>query len=105
MAGLPSGASSPASSLVPIVTRTRREFGGLLLADGRTLTVAASRRVRECVGVNLVASAGDGSPVLQDVLQPAEARMLARALIEAAAAVDQAQRSPVFTRRLEGGAA
>lgn len=34
----------------------------------------------------------------QLLLQLATARMLARALIEAAAAVDQAQRSPVFTR-------
>lgn len=98
MAGLPSGASSPASYLIPHTTRTRRELGGLLLPDGRTLTVAVSRRVRECVGVNLQANTADGTPVLQDVLQPAEARVLARALIEAAAAVDQAQRSPVFTR-------
>lgn len=97
-AGLPLGAPAPTSSLVPIVTRTRREFGGLLLADGRTLTVAASRRVRECVGVNILASAEDGTPVMQDVLQPAAARLLARALIEAAAAVDQAQRQPQFTR-------
>jgi hypothetical protein len=94
---------APASSIVPIVTRTRREFGGLLLADGRTLTVTASRRVRECVGVNLQANTADGGPVLHDVLQPAEARLLARALIEAAAAVEQAQRRPVFTR--QGGAA
>jgi hypothetical protein len=52
MAGLSLGATSPTSSLIPIVTRTYREFGGLLLADGRTVTVGASRRVRECTGVS-----------------------------------------------------
>ena len=102
MAGLPSGATSPTSSLIPIVTRTHREFGGLLLPDGRTVTVGASRRVRECTGVNLVASAGDGTAVLHGLLQPAEARLLARALIEAAAAVEMAQRNPVFTRAAAG---
>lgn len=104
MAGLPLGASSPASSLVPMVTRTHREFGGVLLADGRTVTVGASRRARDCVGVQLVGAAVDGSEVLRGLLQPAEARQLARALIEAAAAVDQAQRRPLFTRPQCGAA-
>jgi hypothetical protein len=104
MADLPLGASSPASSLVPIVTRTHREFGGLLLAEGRTLTVGASRRISECVGVQLVGKAVDGAELLRTLLQPGEARQLARALIEAAAAVDQAQRRPLFTRP-QGGAA
>ena len=36
--------------------------------------------------------------MFQLLLEPATARMLARALIEAAAAVDQAQRQPQFTR-------
>jgi hypothetical protein len=34
--------------------------------------------------VNLVASAGDGAALLQGLLRPAEARMLARSMIEAA---------------------
>jgi hypothetical protein len=92
---------APLHNLAPIVTRTRREFGGVLLETGHTVTIAASRRARECVGVNLVASCADGTDALRGLLTPPEARILARALIEAAAAVDQAQRQPVFTR---GGA-
>jgi hypothetical protein len=98
MAVTPSGAPSPTSSLVPIVTRTWREYGGLLLGSGQTLVIAASRRASECAGVQLLGASTDGTPLLHGLLQPTEARMLARALVEAAAAVDQAQRHPKFTR-------
>jgi hypothetical protein len=108
MAGLPSGAPSPTFNHVPVVTRTRREFGSIPLACGEQLTVQASRRARECNGVQLLHGI-DGEPdrMAHLLLQPATARMLARALIEAAAAVDQAQRQPMFTRAAgaQGGAA
>lgn len=97
MAGLPLGAPAPLFNHVPVVTRTRREFAGLLLVDGQIVTVSASRRRAECNGVNLqVATAG--GDLVQGMLLPVQARMLARALIEAAAAVEQAQRQPHFTR-------
>ena len=98
MAGLPSGAPSPILHHVPHVTRTRREFGAAQLSGGEVVTVMASRRVHECLGVNLVVAALAGGDLLRGVLHPAQARLLARALIEAAAAVDAAQRSPLFTR-------
>lgn len=100
MAGLlPSGVPSPDLHHVPVVTRTRREFGSIPLACGELLTVQASRRARECTGVQLLHGI-DGEPdrMAMLLLQPATARMLARALIEAAAAVDAAQRQPQFTR-------
>jgi hypothetical protein len=95
--------------VVPIVTRTRRTFAAIPVACGEQLTVQTSRRARECAqGVQLLHGI-DGEPdrMAHLLLQPATARMLARALIEAAAAVDQAQRSPVFTRAAgaQGGAA
>jgi hypothetical protein len=98
MAGLPSGAPSPTFHHVPVITRTRREFGAAQLEGGEVVTVQASRRVRECIGVNLQVADQAGGDMLRGLLQPAQARMLARALIEAAAAVDQAQRQPQFTR-------
>lgn len=104
-AGIPLGASAPLFNQVPLVTRTRREFAGLLLVDGQIVTVSASRRRSECTGVNLqVATAG--GDVVQGLLLPVQARMLARALVEAAAAVEQAQRQPQFTRAAgaQGGA-
>ena len=83
----------------PVVTRTRR-FVSIPVSGGEVLTVQASRRVSECAqGVQLlhgIEGALDRAAYL--LLQPATARMLARALIEAAAAVDQAQRHPQFTR-------
>ena len=104
MAGLPLGAPAPLYNHAPIVTRTRRTFATIPVACGELLTVQASRRARECTGVQLLHGI-DGEPdrMAHLLLQPATARMLARALIEAAAAVDQAQRSPVFTRGAHHG--
>lgn len=104
MAGLPLGAPAPLFNHVPVVTRTRREFAGILLVDGQIVTVSASRRRAECNGIRLQVATATGD-VVRGLLLPVQARMLARALIEAAAAVDQAQRSPMFTRNTEGGAA
>lgn len=103
MAGLSLGAAAPAPSpaqeRAPIVTRTRRTFASIPVACGEQLTVQASRRARECTGVQLLYGlVGDPDRMAHLLLQPATARMLARALIEAAAAVDQAQRQPQFTR-------
>lgn len=105
-AGLPLGAPAPLFNHVPVVTRTRREFAGVLLVDGQIVTVSASRRRSECAGVNLQVATASGD-VVHGLLLPAQARMLARALIEAAAAVEQAQRQPQFTRAAsaQGGAA
>jgi hypothetical protein len=102
MAGTSLGATAPHCHHVPIVTRTRREFGAVVLSDGHLFTVMASRRVHECIGVNLQVADQAGTDLLRGVLAPVQARILARALIEAAAAVDAAQRRPQFTR---GGAA
>jgi hypothetical protein len=83
----------------PVVTRTRRTFAAIPIANGEVLSIQASRRARECTGVQLLHGI-DGEPdrIAHLLLQPATARMLARALIEAAAAVDQAQRNPLLTR-------
>ena len=101
MAGPSLGAPAPfyTHTPAPIVTRTRRTFAAVPVACGELLTVQASRRARECTGVQLLHGI-DAEPdrMAHLVLQPATARMLARALIEAAAAVDQAQRQPQFTR-------
>ena len=99
MAGTTLGAPAPLYNHAPIVTRTRRTFATIPVACGELLTVQASRRARECTGVQLLHGI-DGEPdrAAHLLLSPATARMLARALIEAAAAVDQAQRNPVFTR-------
>jgi hypothetical protein len=99
MAGIPMGAPAPLFNHAPITTRTRRTFVAIPVACGEQLTVQASRRARECTGVQLLHGI-DGEPdrMAHLLLQPATARMLARALIEAAAAVDQAQRNPMFTR-------
>lgn len=103
MAGTSLGASALHLHHVPVVTRTRREYGAVVLGDGHVFTVVASRRVHECIGVNLQVADAAGSDLLRGMLAPVQARILARALIEAAAAVDVAQRSPQFTRN--GGAA
>ena len=105
MAGLHTGAPAPiyVHTPAPIVTRTRRTFASIPISCGELVTVQASRRARECAqGVQLLHGV-DGEPdrMAMLLLQPATARMLARALIEAAAAVKMAQRNPVFTR---GGA-
>lgn len=97
MAGLPLGAPAPVFSHFPVVTRTRREFAGVLLVDGQIVTVSASRRRTECNGVSLQLATAGGD-VVRGLLLPVQARLLASALIEAAAAVDQAQRQPQFTR-------
>lgn len=100
MAGLLLGAPAPLYNHAPIVTRTRRTFATIPVACGELLTVQASRRARECAqGVQLLHGLeGEPDRIAHLLLQPATARMLARALIEAADAVDQAQRNPVFTR-------
>ena len=100
MAGHSLGAPAPLYNHAPITTRTRRTFATIPVACGEQLTVQASRRARECAqGVSLLHGI-DGEPdrIAHLLLQPATARMLARALIEAAAAVEMAQRNPVFTR-------
>ena len=99
MAGIPSGAPAPLYNHAPITTRTRRTFGSIPVACGEQLTVQASRRARECTGVQLLHGLeGEPDRIAHLLLQPATARMLARALIEAAAAVEMAQRNPQFTR-------
>ena len=92
--------AAPFERVTSVVTRSRRRtFAAIPVACGEQLTVQASRRARECAAVQLLHGI-DGEPdrMAHLLLQPATARMLARALIDAAAAVDQAQRSPVFTR-------
>jgi hypothetical protein len=89
---------APVDTEQPVCVVSRTRVFGALVAGGGIFTVAASRRARECTGVHVVAGAADGADVLRGLLQPHEARILARALIEAAAAVDQAQRNPQFTR-------
>ena len=65
--------------------------------DGQIVTVSASRRRSDCTGVNLQVAIASGD-VAQELLLPVQAPMLARALIEAAAAVEMAQRSPMVAR-------
>jgi hypothetical protein len=100
MAGLLLGAPAPLYNHAPIVTRTRRTFATIPVACGELLTVQASRRARECAqGVSLLHGLeGEPDRMAHLLLQPATARMLARALIEAAAAVEMAQRHVQFTR-------
>ena len=106
MAGLPLGAPAPLFNHVPVITRTRREFAGLLLVDGQIVTVSASRRRAECNGVSLQVATASGD-LVHGLLLSVQARQLARALIEAAAAVEIAQRNSQFTRAAgaQGGAA
>jgi hypothetical protein len=102
MAGLPLGITF-ARPLVPatvggaavFTSRTRRCVGVLDL--GTVLAaVFASRRQDDERGVSLALGL-DGQAVTAR-MTPAQARTLARSLIEAAAAVDQAQRQLQFTR-------
>lgn len=101
MAGHPLGASAPFS---PIVTRTRRTFGTVPMQGGELVTVLASRRASDCAAVQLLVGVTDApAQFVHALIEPQTARTLARALIEAASAVEMAQRRPVFIR--QGGAA
>jgi hypothetical protein len=98
------GVRKVAQSHATIVTRTCRTHAAIPIANGEALTVQTSRRAAECAaGIQLLYGIHDGAPdhAAHLLLQPATARQLARALLEAAAAVDHAQRNPQFTR---GGA-
>jgi hypothetical protein len=104
MAGLPLGVvpaptlpTLGASALTAWTSRTRRCLGAFQLGD--VLAAAfASRRSGDDRGVSLALGLDDKAITAR--MSSTQARILARALIEAAAAVDQAQR-PVLTR---GGA-
>ena len=106
MAGLTSGTSLALASFVPAITgdithsvsRTRRCLGAFQL--GAVLAgVFASRRRDDVSGVSL--ALGEEAGAVTARMTPAQARMLARSLIEAAAAVEQSLRQVQFTR---GGA-
>lgn len=99
MAGLPLGAPAPLYDHAPVVTRTKRALASVPIACGELLTVQVSRRARECTGVQLLHGI-DGEPdrMAHLLLQPTTARQLARALTEAASAVEMAQRHVHFTR-------
>ena len=104
MAGLPlSIALTPshvlpslgASNVAPTTTRTRRCMGAFDL--GAVLAgVFASRRRDEERSVSIALGQEQGAVTAR--MTPMQARQMARALIEAAAAVDQAQRHVQFTR-------
>ena len=98
MAGPNLGAPSPSHNRAPVATRTRRTFAAIPVACGEQLTVLVPRRARECTGVQLLHGI-DGEPdrLAHLLLRPATARMLARALVEAAPAVDHAQRNSQLT--------
>lgn len=106
MAGLPlSIALTPAhvlpslgASNVTPTTRTRRCMGAFDL--GAVLAgVFASRRRDEERSVSLALGQAEGAVTAR--MTPAQARMLARSLVEAAAAVEQ--RVPMFTREVRHG--
>lgn len=104
MAGLPlSLALTPApippslgaSDIAPTTTRTRRCLGAFQL--GAVMAgVFASRRRADDRGVSVALGQEHGAITAH--MTPAQARQLARALVEAAAAADAAQRQVQFTR-------
>jgi hypothetical protein len=79
--------SAPTRALhrVPAVSRTRRNHGVFLLGDELT-TVYSSRRERDCLGVTI--TVGNGPLVLSGSFTSAQARVMAEALVAAAAASD-----------------
>ena len=105
MAGTSLGAPSPTSS------RTRRLHGVFPIGDIR-LVIASSRRGGDALGIEVAAGDLRGIDNSMRLLAggrgtAAQARLVARALLEAADAVDAAQRQPQFTRAAgaQGGAA
>jgi hypothetical protein len=86
MAGISSGASTP-SIPTPRITssRTRLNHGVFRLGD-ELATVYSSRRSTDCLGVTL--SLGTGALVLTGSMTAAQARVMARALLAAAAAAE-----------------
>jgi hypothetical protein len=72
----------------PATTRTRRNHGAFNLG-GQLACVYSTRRGSQCYGVSF--ELGAGTLTLKSAITSAQARQMARALIAAADAVDQAQ--------------
>jgi hypothetical protein len=98
MAGLNLGAPAPAASLTLTPSRTRRLHGAFPLGAFR-FVVASSRQRAESLGVLIGAGPLDVADCqVAGRCTPAQARLMARALLEAAEAVDNARRLPPLER-------
>ena len=96
MAGTSLGAPAPLSIApvcaptraphrVPTASRTRRNHGVFLLGN-ELATVYSSRREQDCLGVTI--TVGNGPLVLTGSFTSTQARVMAEALVAAAAAVE-----------------
>lgn len=104
MAGLNLGAPAPAVSPSPKSTRTKRLHGNFLLGDAR-FVVASSRQRDDGPNAIVIGAGGKAADrlLITGRCTPQQARVIARALLQAAEAIDNAQRAPHIDRI--GGAA
>lgn len=110
MAGPTLGASASASSPLPpqATTRTKRLHGAFPFGEARFIVASSRQRPGDGLGVLLGAGTWHTEQCLVTArCTPHQARVMARALLEAADAFEAGQRQPHFTRATgeQGGAA
>ncbi len=96
MAGTSPGAKPPTSS--PTTSRTRTCHGFFTVGAVPAMVFSTRRQADPAVVVDL----GHAGTMASGRLSPTQARAAARALLQAADAVDVAQRHPAFTRAAAG---
>lgn len=92
MAGTPLGAKPPTSS--PATSRARTWHGSFTVGSVPAMVFSSRRLAEPAVMIDL----GHAGAMASGRMSATQARAAARALLQAAEAVDVAQRRPAFTR-------